>query len=278
MSGAQTQGLAFPLRSGESGALQGETLTVGQRQIPLRDIVSARLVADTTAPVPPGMPPTPGVSLQLSDGGVIAFTPVEQLDCWRLLQTLAAARPELAAPLPPPPGAYGPATGYMGAPGAGGYTPPPGYTPGPGYNYGAGYGMPYPTESEKTLAGICHLSFFFAPLILPLIIWLAMGKTQPYASQQAKQAFWFHLVFVGLSVIAFIVLEVYLWTNLLSTMNSGAPPDPATFNMNFIPVMLVCYLVMGLAGLVNLIFSIIGAVFAFQGKPFHYPLLGWLQK
>jgi uncharacterized Tic20 family protein len=34
--------------------------------------------------------------------------------------------------------------------------------------------------------------------------------------------------------------------------------------------------VLGAIGLVNIIFSIIAAVQAFQGKPFHYPLLGGL--
>ncbi len=86
MSATQTPGQSFPLRSGETCALQGETLVIGQRQIPLSDIASMGLVADVSVPVPPGAPPTPGVSLRLRDGSVVAFTPVEQLDCWRLLQ------------------------------------------------------------------------------------------------------------------------------------------------------------------------------------------------
>ncbi|HZC07060.1 MAG TPA: DUF4870 domain-containing protein [Ktedonobacterales bacterium] len=269
-------GLSFPLRSGETCALQSETLSVGQRQIPLRDIVSAGLVADVTIPAPPGMPPTPGVSLRLSDGGTLAFTPVEQLDCWRLLQALAAARPALAAPLPPPPGAqrpYGAQPGYMGQAPYGygyGYAPQPGYFP--------PYGMGGPSESDRTLAGICHLSVFFAPLILPLIIWLAMRRTHPYASRQAKQAFWFHLVFSLLAIVGVVGMQVYFLTFAFTSVSSAGPSNPPTVDLSFLPFMFAFYGVLILLGLVDAIFSVIAAVQAFQGKPFHYPLLGWLDQ
>jgi uncharacterized Tic20 family protein len=29
-------------------------------------------------------------------------------------------------------------------------------------------------------------------------------------------------------------------------------------------------------GIINMVFSVIAAIQAFQGKPYHYPLLGWL--
>lgn len=276
MSGAQIHGLSFPLRSGESCALTGGALFVGQRQIALRDLASAGLVADTSITTPLGMPPVPGVSLRLNDGGVVAFTPVEQLDCWRLLQALAAARPELATALPPPPGGYGP--GYTGSPGYG-----PGFSSAYGYGYGYPYGPGYayemgtPSDSDKTLAGICHLSVFFAPVILPLIIWLAMGKAHPYASSQAKQAFWFHLVSSAIAVAGIIAFQVYMVSNMITTARAGSLPDPTTVDLAFLPYMLAMYGLLAAIGLINAIFSVIGAVKAFQGKPFHYPLLGWLR-
>ena len=283
MSGTQPQELSFPLRSGESCALHGETLVIGQREVALREIASAGLVADTSVPVPPGMPPIPGVSLRLGDGSVLAFTPVEQLDCWRLLQALAVARPELAAPLPPTPASYGSTPGYtgnLGGPGYSGYgygPPPYGYVP----VYGYGYGAAGPSESERTLAGISHLSVFFAPVILPLIIWLAMAKTQPYASQQAKQAFWFHLVLVGISVLAFVGMEAVMWTFVFSATaitDPSAPVYPTTIGSGVFLAALIGYGVMAVAGAINLVFSIIAAIEGFQGKPYHYPLLGWLSR
>lgn len=272
MSAAPGAGLSFPLRSGETCALQSETLTVGQRQIPLREIISAGLVADLSVPVPPGMPPTPGVSLRLGDGASVAFTPVEPLDCWRLLRALAASRPDAVGPLPPPPGAAGPAMGY--GPGYPGYGYAPGYAPG----YPPPMGMAGPSESDKTLAGLCHLSVFFAPVILPLIIWLAMRHSQPYASQQAKQAFWFHLFFAALAFLAGVGLQAFFFSSFFSAASAGAPPDPTGIDLTFLPGIFVFYGVLIILGLINAVFSVIGAVQAFQGRPFHYPLLGWLAR
>ena len=280
MSASNVYGLSFPLRSGETCALLSETLSVGQRQIPLRDIVSAGLVADLAIPVPAGMPPTPGVSLRLSDGAKLAFTPVEQLDCWRLLQALAAARPALASPLPPPPGARRPdgaASGYWGQPmygyGYGPGYPPPGYFP--------PYGAVGPSESEKTLAGICHLSVFFAPVVLPLVIWLAMRRTQPFASQQAKQAFGFHLLFAAIGFVAAVGMQFFFFATTFSAASSasqGAAPTPVSIDMTVLPGIFAFYGLLMALGLINIVFSVIAAIQAFQGKPFHYPLLGWLAR
>ncbi len=240
---------------------------VGQRQIALREIVAAGLVADLSVPVAPGMPPTPGVSLRLSDGSSAAFTPVEQLDCWRLLQALAAARPGVVAPPPPPP------------PGAQGYVP---YSPyGPAYTPGYPppiYRMAGPSESDKTLAGLCHLSVFFAPLILPLIIWLAMRQSQPYASQQAKQAFWFHLGFVALAFLAGAALQIFFFSTAFTAASAGGSPDPLGIDLSLLPTVFVFYGLLIIFGLTNAIFSVIAAIQAFQGKPFHYPGLGWLAR
>jgi uncharacterized Tic20 family protein len=261
VSAAQGYGLSFPLRSGETCALQTDALTVGQRQIPLREIVAAGLVADLSVPVAPGMPPTPGVSLRLNDGSSAAFTPVEQLDCWRLLQALAVARPGVVTP-PPPPGAQG--YGY-------GPTHTPGYPP-------PMLRMASPSESDKTLAGLCHLSVFFAPVILPLIIWLAMRQSQPYASQQAKQAFWFHLFFAALAFLAGAALQFFFFSSFFSAASAGAPPDPIGIDLSILPGVFVFYGLLIIFGLTNAIFSVIAAIQAFQGKPFHYPGLGWLAR
>lgn len=265
MSGAQTNTLSFALRSGETCALSPDTLTVGQRAVALRDIISAGLVADTSVPVPPGMPPTPGVALQLVDGGTLAFTPTEQIDCWRLLQALYAAQPRLSAPLPPPPGATGPV--YS--------APPPYYAIPPVHGYA--YAPTSPTETERTLAGLCHLSVFFAPVILPLIIWLAMRRSQPYASTQAKQAFFFHLGFSILAIIGVVSLQAIFLSGAFSAAQTASATDPMQFDLTMLPFIIAIYGAMGVVGLIDTIFSIIAAVHGFQGKPYHYPLLGWLR-
>lgn len=285
MDSTAATALTVALRNGATASLRDGALTIGDVTFPLSRLASAGLVADVSVPVAPGMPPFPAVALRLADGASYFLTPVEQTDAMRLLQAIHAARPDLASPgpaAPPPP--YGP--GYGAGPT---YGPPPGYAPGPGYPppYGApvypGY-PPYamgPSETDRTLAGIAHLSFFFAPVILPLIFWLAMRESHPYASRQSKQAFWFHLAMGILTAGAVVAMEVMFFTTFAATASfdptSTTPPDPTPFFASF-GIMLVFYGVIAVVGLFNMIFSIIGAVKGFQGKPFHYPLLGWLDR
>lgn len=269
MSSTSASAVTITLRNGATCVLRDGALTTGDTTFPLNTLVFAGLVADTSVPVAPGMPPAPAVALRLASGASYFLTPVEQADAGRLLQAIHAARPDLAQPAP-------------------GYRPGPGYPP-PGYGYPPPYGAPaypgYPpyatgqTETDRTLAGLCHLSVFFAPVILPLIIWLAMRQSHPYASQQAKQAFWFHLIVTALTFIAFIGFEALIFSTMFATASFSAtptaPPDPFT---SFAPFgfVIVFWGVLAVVGLFNVIFSIIGAVQGFQGRPFHYPLLGWL--
>ncbi len=258
MDSTAATALTIALRNGATCVLRDGALTIGDAAFPLTQLISAGLVADVSVPVAPRMPPFPAVALRLADGASYFLTPVEQADSMRLLQAIHAARPDL-----PP---YWP--GYGAGPG---YPPPYGAPMYPGYPpYAAGLG-----DTDRTLAGLAHLSVFFAPVILPLIFWLVMRKSHPYASQQAKQAFWFHLILSVIAVVAVIALQITLFATLASTAATfgptSTPPDPATAFATF-GFLLVFYVV----GLINIIFSVIGAVKAFQGKPFHYPLLGWL--
>ena len=123
------------------------------------------------------------------------------------------------------------------------------------------------------LAGICHLSVFFAPVILPLIIWLAMRQSQPYASKQAKQAFFFHLGFTVLTVLGVIGAQVFVFSTMVA---AGAVSQDPTAPLAVLPLVFLVYGVIFLVGIVDVVLSVIGAVQAFQGKPFHYPLLGGL--
>jgi uncharacterized Tic20 family protein len=282
--------LSIALRSGATCELRAGTLAIGATMIPLATLRAASLVVDTTIPAAPGQPPVPAVALALTDGSSYVLTPVEQADATRLLKAIQAVRPDLALLQP----AYtqpGPTpTGYAPGPG---YPPPGSYAGGPAYSppyaapvysgYGPGYPPPHPSgisDTDRMMAGIAHLSVFFAPLILPLIFWLAFRDSHPYASQQSKQAFWFHL---GVGVIgAIVVVPLYFvfffsfFTSMSSyTVDPTNPVAPA-FPMASFALLFLFYGGVALLGLFEIIFSVIGAVNGFQGKPFHYPLLGRL--
>ncbi len=127
------------------------------------------------------------------------------------------------------------------------------------------------------LAGLSHLGVFLGGWLLPLIIWLAARTSAPYASRQAKQAFFWQLGFfivIIITYVAFIGVFIVgvLGSAALFSTAPGATPDPSVFAP--FGAFLLFYAVFFAAYILNIVFSIIGAVNAFQGKPFHYPLLG----
>ena len=256
--------MQFALRGGGVAEIRGDTLVAGDENYPVRDIAWVGLVVDP-ATASPGAPPNPAVGIQMRDGSHTALAPADPPDAWRLLGALHEARPDLRSPVPPPPGVQ--------APGA----QPPGTQPPPSYGYPPySYAPPRPSNSDNVLAGLAHLSVFFAPVIFPLIIWIATRKSSPYTSYQGKQAFVFHLFFWVLSVTAVVVFIFYggFFGPNSPFFSPIGPNGPGDFRPFF--VILGFDALLGILSLVQTIFSIIGAVQTFQGKPFHYPLLGWL--
>jgi uncharacterized Tic20 family protein len=174
-------------------------------------------------------------------------------------------------PPPPPPSSPSPGYGYQAPP------PPPGYGYGPyPYPYPQyAYRPPHPSgipDGERTMAGIAHLSVFFAPLILPLILWLVARGTQPYAAHQSKQAFFFHLIFT----VLILVLVLPLWLGgffLAIAASTGGNPNDASFGA-FPLIFCGVWLVAVVLGITQIVFGIYAAVQAFNGRPYRYPLLG----
>src|SRR5579884_2402524 len=249
----QTPLLSIKLRDGSEVALWPNRLTAPSGAYPLAQLTVALLVADPAAPPLPNGLPAPAVQLRLADGRAPVLTPADPPDANRPLAPIPPPRPEPPQRgLPPPP-------------------PPPGYGPGLGPNYVPP--MPRDPSGERTLAGIAHLSVFFAPIILPLIVWLTQLDTAPYAARQGKQALFWHLIFWVVTIVLVGIPYIGFFTSFASSASSFGP-DNALDPFSFFGPFLLAFGIAGLLSLVNITFSIIGAVKAFKGEPFHYPLLG----
>ena len=100
---------------------------------------------------------------------------------------------------------------------------------------------------EKTgLKVLVHASAFFAPLLVPFVIYLLIEDLE--VKRVAIQAFLFQLVMTALIVVSFILIFVLI----------GIP-------------MLIIVLLM------TLIVPIIGIVKALQGETYNYPIVGrWI--
>jgi uncharacterized Tic20 family protein len=205
----------------------------------MHELTGAVQMSDPAAT--PGVAPLPAVGLRGRDSAWNTYVPADPPDALRALRTIYSVRPDL--------------TGAMA-------NLPPGYMP-----------LRDPTvvtREQTVLAGIAHLSVFFAPFLLPLIIWLALQPTAPYAARQAKQAFLFHVFMTvagfGLGVLVFLVFFGSVFVGSATGRGEFAAPG-----LIALPLLIMVAIAVGLTA-VGL--SIYGAVEAFQGHPFHYPLLG----
>lgn len=271
--------ISVGLREGGDLALYPDRIVSPAGTLAPGELTAAYIaVAPDLPPLADGRP-VPAIALRLHDGGYRTLVPADPPDSGRFLEAFYALRSDLrpgygASQMPPP------ASGFA-------YAPPPGYTAPPppaGYGYGYGYGYaPYAayalpmhpsgtTDGERTLAGLTHLSVFFASIIMPLIVWLVTKTSMPYASRQAKQAFFFQLILGGLSLV--IILPFYF--AMFASLFALAPNNPGAVSATMFGGIAFIWVLILVLSFVRIGFGIYAAVQAFQGRPYHYPLLGGL--
>lgn len=204
------------------------------------DIAWAGLVNDPEAPA--GAQPLPALAWRMTNDLYASATPAHPEEAWKVLEELFKFRPDLRTPLPSPPlSSYG-------------------YTLANSSRGANTLDEPVQQDHNQTvMAGLAHLSFFFGGLIVPYILWKVNRKRSPYAAEQSKQAFYFHgVIGIALTILASIAF------------NQATPDDGSAFSaVRFV----LWYVLLFAVYIFGMVFSIIGAVKAFGGQPFHYPLI-----
>lgn len=259
--------VGIPLRNGGALSMWTDRLETAGVSYPLAEIEWAGMVNDPAAPA--GAAPLPAVAWRMKDGQPTSITPADPPQAWQILETLYRLRPDLRTQLPPP---------ALSAARPGAWAPPPPYGyPAPGYVPNGPYAPPQSNNNETVMAGIAHLSIFFGAPIVALIFWLVNRTSAPYAAQHAKQAFFFQLGVVIVEVIVIFAYIAVLFAGMASVFGSVSSSNPQQPPPQFFALyggLLIFYVVLFAIHIVAIVFSVIGAVKAFQGKPYHYPLLG----
>jgi uncharacterized Tic20 family protein len=183
---------------------------------------------------------------RMTDGQYMSATPAHPEEAWQVLEELFKYRPDLRTPLPPLPPPPPPNERYPLAYGSHGASAP---------NESA-----QPDQNQTVMAGIAHLCNFFGGPILAYILWKINRKTAPYAAEQSRKAFYFQIVVtLALAVVGAIAFHQPISDEASATSVTGFVLWSALFVAVYIYAAL---------------FSVIGAVKAFHGQPFHYPLMG----
>ena len=154
----------------------------------------------------------------------------------------AAPGPDDLPPSPPaaatpgaqlPPGDPPPMPTYETVPG-----PPP-----VSYGWTPPVQQPMTPDDERLWAMLSHLSILAFSIIAPIIILAAFGKRSQFVSDQAKEALNFHLTVLIAAIVSGILILVIVGIFLLMAVAVG-----------------------------SLVFGIIGAIKAYEGNAYRYPI------
>lgn len=119
------------------------------------------------------------------------------------------------------------------------------------------------TGGGDLVAALSHASFWFLPIILPLVVWLAYKDKSEYTAFQAKQALVFQIATYAIVLIAFIGFF------------GGVMGSAATLNIvSMIFLYILMLIVPGVIVIVGLIYSLYGAIKVWQGEDFRYRIVG----
>ena len=128
--------------------------------------------------------------------------------------------------------------------------------------------------NERSLAALAHLSMwlnFFIPglgFIAALVIAVTQHQRSTYVYRQGVQAALYQLLLLLLSLVVFIgsLLIIFIGVGVSSSVESNAV-------WIIVPLLLLGMLFMGLFMLAALLYTLVAAYTAYQGRDFRYPVI-----
>jgi uncharacterized Tic20 family protein len=140
------------------------------------------------------------------------------------------------------------------------------------------------TQDARVMAGISHISALIPMmgLFAPIIIWVTQKDKSEYVAFQSLQALAYQLAMIVGYIIWMGCYMVSIFGTVF-TMAIVAPESSAeasnslAMGFAFLPFLFMC--VFFLLGFLMIVYGVVGAVQAFQGKPFRYLLIGrWVER
>lgn len=141
------------------------------------------------------------------------------------------------------------------------------------------FNSPNPNQDERVMAALAHVAAILPLMgvIAPIIIWVTQREKSRYVAFQALQAVAYQLSMIvawmiGMGCYFCSFFAMFLSIPLASSSGT-TPPVNTLFSLGFI----IPFLVLGLIFLgvfAFMVYGIVGAINAFQGKPFGYVFIG----
>ena len=131
----------------------------------------------------------------------------------------------------------------------------------------------HPSQDERTLACVAHLTIFLSTigLLIAIGLWVALRSKQPYAAFQAAQAVIFQFVTMILTFfVVFAALAAFFGLFGVG-LASGMEPTGAAFSFFFIIGVMVIVGAMSIASLLLYVYAVVAAYRSWKGRRFRIP-------
>jgi uncharacterized Tic20 family protein len=131
-----------------------------------------------------------------------------------------------------------------------------------------------PNQDERTMAALAHASIiaFGMGIIASVVLWATQKDRSRYVALQALQATVYHIIgfciFMA-GMLCWLILYFASFIPLMIAVEQGSNDPPVAFILSML-LMVVPLIFMG----IWIICGLWGAVRAFQGRDFRYPVIG----
>jgi uncharacterized Tic20 family protein len=138
---------------------------------------------------------------------------------------------------------------------------------------------PTPTPDERVLAALSHVSVLLplVGVIAPIVIWVTQREKSKYVAFQSLQAMVYQLTIIvgwilswGCYMCSFLGIFAGMFLGA-ATETTGSGETIAIIS-SLLPLLVIGVIM--LLGFILMIYGVVGAVMAFQGKPFRYIIIG----
>jgi hypothetical protein len=137
-----------------------------------------------------------------------------------------------------------------------------------------------PAQNDKIMAALAHISALLPLMgvIAPIVIWATQKDKSEFVAFQALQAIAYQLLmilawFIGMGCYMFSFFSMFL---TIPFSGGGGDVDPTTTPL-FMAGFFIPFIILGamfIGGAIFVLYGIFGAVMTFQGKNFHYIVIG----
>lgn len=138
-----------------------------------------------------------------------------------------------------------------------------------------------PSQNDKIMGALAHISAIlpFMGVIAPIIIWATQKDKSEYVAFQALQAVAYQLLmilvwFVGMGCYMLSFFGMFLTIPFAGSNGGEVDPSVAPFFMVGFLIPFIVFGAMFIGGAIFVIYGLIGAIQVFQGKDFHYIIIG----